>query len=92
MIFTIIHWKNAFEKKKPLLVTRQAKSSQNLLIRARFDVVPKPIAPSKNIKRVFYIATIILTLAKGLNLNLADTIFRNTTAILTVKAETQYIS
>ena len=86
--------KNAFEKKKPLLATRQAKSSENLLIGARFDIVPKPIAPSKNIKGVFYIVTIILTLAKSLNLNLnlADTIFRNTTAILTVKAETQYIS
>ena len=86
--------KNALEKKKPLLETRQAKSSENLLIGARFDVVPKPIAPSKNIKGVFYIVTIILTLAKSLNLNLnlADTIFRNTTANLTVKAETQYVS
>ena len=35
--------------KKPLLATRPSKSSQNLLIKARFDIIPKPIAPSENI-------------------------------------------
>ena len=39
------------------------------------------------IKGAFYIVTVIFTLAKNLNLNLADTIFGNTTVILTVKAE-----
>ena len=41
--------KKAIEKKKPLLATRQAKSLQNL-VRAQFYVVPKPIAPPKNIE------------------------------------------
>ena len=41
--------KMVFVKKKPLLATRQAKSSENLVIKVRFDVVPKPIAPSENI-------------------------------------------
>ena len=40
--------KKAIEKKKPLLATRQAKCLQNL-VRAQFYVVPKPIAPPKNI-------------------------------------------
>ena len=59
-------------ERKYHLATRQAKSLQNLLIRARFDVVPKPIATnfgSCNC-RVFCIATIILNLAKNLNLKL----------------------
>ena len=67
--------KKTFEKKKALLVTRQVKSSQNLLIRVRFDVVPKPIAPPKvldfttvKIKVSFYIDTTILIFAKNLNL------------------------
>ena len=34
--------KKAFEMKKPLLATRKANSLQNLLITARFPVVPKP--------------------------------------------------
>ena len=38
----------ALEKKKPLLATKQAKSLENLFIRALFDVVPKPIAPLKH--------------------------------------------
>ena len=96
MVFRIIHGKRHFGKNKLLLVTKQAKSLQNLLIRARFDVVPKPIAPQKmldfttvRIKCAFFIVIMILTLAKNLNLNLnlADTIFGNTTVILTVKAE-----
>ena len=42
--------KKAFEKNnKPLLATGHVKSLQNLLNRARFDVVPKPIALLKNI-------------------------------------------
>ena len=41
--------KNAFENKKLLPATRQAKGLQNLLIRAWFDVVPKLSAPPKNI-------------------------------------------
>ena len=36
------------ENKKPLLATRLAKSLQNFL-RARFDVVPKRIAPTEDI-------------------------------------------
>ena len=41
------------------------------------------------IKGAFYIATIILILAKNLklNLNLADTMLGNTTVILTVKPQ-----
>ena len=42
--------KKAFEKKKPLLANKQAKSFQNFLIEGRFDVVPKPIAPQKYIE------------------------------------------
>ena len=72
---------------------------QNLLVTVRFDVVPKPISPPKNIrlynfttvkiKGAFYIATITLTLGMNLNLNLklADTIFGNSTVILNAKAE-----
>ena len=83
--------------KKALLATRQAKSLQNLLVRERFDVVPERMAAPKNIglynfehkrlKGVFYIVTIILTLAKNLNwnLNVADTTFGNTTVILNFK-------
>ena len=41
--------KKAFVKKKPLLATKQGKSLQNLLIRTRFVVVPKPIVPTKNV-------------------------------------------
>ena len=41
--------KMVFVKKKPLVATRQAKSSQNLVIKVRLDVVRKPIAPSENI-------------------------------------------
>ena len=41
--------KKGIEKKKPLLETRQVKSLQNLLIRVRLDVVPKPVAPPQNI-------------------------------------------
>ena len=55
--------KNAFENKKPLLATRQAKYLRNLFIRAQIDVVLKPIVPPKNIG--LYIATIILTPAKN---------------------------
>ena len=44
--------KKAFRKKKPLLATRQAKSLQNLVIRARIDAVPKRIAPPKNITTI----------------------------------------
>ena len=69
--------KKAFEKKKSLLATIQAKSLQNVLIRARFDVVSKPIAPPKildfttaKIKDAFYIAVIISTIVMNLNLNL----------------------
>ena len=60
------------------------------------DVVPKRIAPPKitdftTVKRksAFYIAKIILTRAKDLNLNLKllDTVFGNVTVILTVTAE-----
>ena len=40
---------NAFETKKRLLATRKMKSLKNPLFRARFDVVPKPIASPKNI-------------------------------------------
>ena len=40
--------KMVFVKKKPLVATRQAKSSQNLVIKVRLDVVRKPIAPSEN--------------------------------------------
>ena len=39
------------------------------------------------IKSAFYIATIILTLAKNFNLNLVDAIFGNITVIFTAKAE-----
>ena len=39
--------KKAFENKNSLLATRQAKNVENLFIRARFGVVPKPIAPQK---------------------------------------------
>ena len=55
--------KNAFENKKPLVATRQAKYLRNLFIRAQIDVFLKPIAPPKNIG--LNIATIILTLAKN---------------------------
>lgn len=41
--------RKAFENKRPLLATRQAKSLQNLLIIGRFDVVPKPVALPKNV-------------------------------------------
>ena len=59
-------------------------------------VVPKRIAPPKITdfttvmrKGAFYIAKIILTRAKDLNLNLKllDTVFRNATIISTVTAE-----
>ena len=96
---TKILLKKVFKKKKPLLATRQAKSLQNLLLGERFNIVPEPIAAPKNIglynfqhkrlKGVFYIVTIILTLAKNLNINLnvVDTTFGNTTVILTLKEE-----
>ena len=38
------------EKKKSLLTTRKAKSLQNPLFRAGFDIVPKPISASKGIR------------------------------------------
>ena len=41
--------RKAFENKRPLLATRQAKSLQNLFITARYDVVAKPIALPKNL-------------------------------------------
>lgn len=83
MIFTIIHWKNLFENKKPPLATRQTERLHNL-IRAWFDVVP-----TVKIKGAFYIISIILTLEMNLKLssNLADTIFGNRIVILAVKAE-----
>ena len=36
--------------KRPLLATRQVKNVRNILIRAQFNVVLKPITPSKNIE------------------------------------------
>ena len=56
--------KNAFERKKPPLATRQAKNLQNILIRTRFDVIPKPIAPPKMLDSLgtYYIATSALPL------------------------------
>ena len=41
--------KKPFINKRLLIVTRQAKSLQNLLIIGRFDVVPKPVALPKNV-------------------------------------------
>ena len=90
--------KKAFVKKKPLLATKQGKSLQNLLIRTRFVVVPKPIAPTKNVglcncqdKRCLLHChnynNPCFAKNLNLNLNLGDTIFGNTTVILTVKAE-----
>ena len=42
--------KTAFVNKSQLPATRQAKSLQSLLTRARFNVVPKPIASPKNVE------------------------------------------
>ena len=36
--------------KRPLLATRQVKNVRNILIRAQFNAVLKPITPSKNIE------------------------------------------
>ena len=39
--------KNAFQNKMPLLATSHTKLSQDLFIKAQFDLVPKPVASPK---------------------------------------------
>lgn len=48
--FKNLLFKKAFMNKRPLLATRQVKNVRNILIRAQFNVVLKPITPSKNIE------------------------------------------
>ena len=66
--------------------------TKSLLIKARFDVVPKPIAPPKisDFKRCLLHFHNYIKRCKECKfklLNLADTIFGATTIISTVKAE-----